>query len=160
MGHTTLRKTTISARSRRKASKPRWIDYRQLIQMTNSNYTDLFKKLICEFAHKGVSVFRVAVNEVDESTTLRVLRASINSIDNRRKCHGAVPLAASTQTLIIRIRNLHSLTHTSSRLRVKPLSSARRSGSTDTAADEEDRVFWSCALEEMFSCDSNIAIRR
>lgn len=39
-------------------------------------HSHLFKKLICKFAHKWVTVFRVAVNEVDESTTVRIFGAS------------------------------------------------------------------------------------
>jgi hypothetical protein len=50
--------------------------YSQLIQMTSSIHTHLFKKLICKFAHKRVTVFCVAVNEVDESTTVRIFGAS------------------------------------------------------------------------------------
>ena len=104
------------------------IGYSQLIQMTSSSYTYLFKKLICKFAYKRVTVFRVAMNEVDKSTTVCILGTSIKLIIGNVV---GLPLAASTQTLIIRIRSLHSLTHTSSRLSVKPLSSARGSGSAD-----------------------------
>jgi len=49
--------------------------YSQLIQMS-STHTHLFKKLICKFAHKRVTVFRVAMNEVDESTTMRIFGES------------------------------------------------------------------------------------
>jgi hypothetical protein len=110
--------------------------YSQLIQMTSLIRTHLFKKLICKFAYKGVTVFRVAVNEVDESTAVRIFGASTK--------------------LIIRIRSLHSSTHTSSRLSVKPLSSILGSGSTD----REARTSSSWTLEVMFNCDSKTAIRR
>jgi hypothetical protein len=98
-------------------------------------HTRLFKKLVCEFAYKWVTVLSVAVNKVDKRATVRVLRVSVKIM--KRKLCLPVPFAASTQTLIIRIRNLHSLTHTSSRLRVRPLSSVRTSGSNDTVACED-----------------------
>jgi hypothetical protein len=49
--------------------------------MTNLNYTDLFKELICEFAHERVTVFRVAVNEVDKGTAVGVLRISMKLVN-------------------------------------------------------------------------------
>jgi hypothetical protein len=60
------------------------IDYPQLVQMVSPNHTYLFEKLICKFAHKRITVFRVAVNEIDKGTTMCILRASIKLI------HGSV----------------------------------------------------------------------
>ena len=114
-----------------------WIpgeDYTELVQRKSLKHTYLFKKLVRKVAHKWVAVLRVTVNEVDKCTTVRIFNELVEPTNGSDIY---VPLAASTQTLIIRIRNFHSLTHTSNRLSVKPLSSARMSGSSDIAAIED-----------------------
>src|SRR5712691_2453767 len=101
MDRTIPPKTATSAKSQRRVLKPQPIGYAQLNPLDGSDNTHLLQKLIRELAHKRVTILRVAVHEVDKSTTLRVLRAPMKSIEDRQECHGAVPLAASTQTLII-----------------------------------------------------------
>ena len=109
-------------------------DYIEPVQRKSLRHTYLFKKLVRKVAHKWVAVLCVAVNEVDKCTTVRIFNESVEPANGSDIY---VPLAASTQTLIIRIRSFHSLTHTSNRLSVKPLSSARMSGSGGTTANED-----------------------
>ena len=102
-------------------------DYTESGSKEDIEHTYLFKKLVRKIAYKWVSILRVTVNDVDKCTTVRIFN---KLVEPTKGSDVYVPLAASTQTLIIRIRSFHSLTHTSNRLRVRPLSSARMSGSS------------------------------
>ena len=106
-------------------------DYTKSGSKEDIEHRYLFKKLVRKIAYKRISVLRVAVNDVDKCTTVCIFN---KSVEPTKRGDVYVPLAASTQTLIIRIRSFHSLTQTSNRLRVRPLSSARMSGSSDIAA--------------------------